>query len=241
MATVINLSGVDDAKNTFKTYYIRIIFEGRTYYKIGKCNGSVARRFGREPETTIIEIIHIWVHANSDKAERHEAKLFRQYKHGDLPFNYDAGPLTKYGRSQGNTEVFSHDVIGGEPAPFWFKVRIFYNEGPEGYTRAYPDGDPRKPWEGRVDGDWLDRFLYPQNHYEGSLYQIPLLSTKTAVTLATYECLDNRIENKLFYAPLTKRVVLDAIEREIIITDWSDYWIMDFESSRGFTNPGIWI
>ena len=85
--------------------------------KIGKCNGSVARRFRQEPETTIIEIIHIWVHATSDKAEQHEAKLFRQYKHGDLPFRYDAGPLTKYGRSQGNTEVFSHDVIGGEPAP----------------------------------------------------------------------------------------------------------------------------
>lgn len=238
MATIINLSNVEDAKDTFKTYYVRIIFEGRKYYKIGKCNGSITRRFSREPEATIIEILHIWLHQTSEKAENHERKLFRQYKHGDLPFRFDVGPLSKNGKSHGNTEVFSHDVIGGESAPFSFKVRIFYNEYEESYARVYPDGDPRKPWEDRAWGPWLERSLYPQNNYEGSLYQIPLLSTKAAVTLATYDCLNSLIENNHFYAPLTKRVVLDAFEREIIITSWSDYWMMDFESSRGFTIPG---
>ncbi|HHX2504950.1 TPA: hypothetical protein ACU8BO_000260 [Neisseria subflava] len=242
MATIINLSGIEDAKDTYKTYYVRIIFEGRNYYKIGKCNGSIARRFGREPITTIIEIIHIWLHSSSEKAERHEDKLFRQYKHGDLPFMFNCGPLTRYNRSQGNTEVFSHDVIGGEPAPFFFKARIFYRDENTCYARVYPDGDPRQPWSEHINDYWLQRSLYPQDQYEGSIYQIPLLSTKTAVTLATSWCLEDLVENKLFSAPLTKRVVLDALEREIIIKEWSDYWIMDFDSSRGFTIPGdIWI
>ena len=68
----------------------------------------------------------------------------------------------------------------------FLKLGFFYRDENTCYARVYPDGDPRQPWSEHINDYWLQRSLYPQDQYEGSIYQIPLLSTKTAVTFSYF-------------------------------------------------------
>ena len=242
MATIINLSGVDDTKEGYKTYYVRIIYDDVAYYKIGKCKGCVTRRFAREPDTTIIEILNIWNHTTENKAFTHEHKMLeKDFKHGDRPFFGRCGPLTK--KTMGNTEVFSHDVLNGEPAPFTYLVRIFYENMVTTYTTGYADNNPKEPWSwlyGEVR--YMDFAFGPQDHDQGLIYQVPLLSHENTVTLATHDYLhdshpdSNYFPSKIYSRPLTKKIAHHALDQSIIIYDWKDYYKMDFEGKE-FKKP----
>lgn len=121
MAPVItNSSPLSDDDQFWKTYYLRVSADGGIFYKIGRCKGSVKRRYRQEPPDTEIEILQLWPHKTETAAIRHEEKLFRTHK-GDRPFIGRCGPF----RFGGNTETYSHDVIGGKPPPSFYIVRIY--------------------------------------------------------------------------------------------------------------------
>lgn len=109
MANIENISETEDSSNGWKVYYLKILADGDEFYKIGVCKGSVKKRFSKEPNETVIKILKIWPHDSESKAYQHESKLFKDYP-GDRPYIGRCGPL-KFG---GNTETYSHDVIGGQ-------------------------------------------------------------------------------------------------------------------------------
>ena len=86
-------------------YYIAITTDdGDTRYKIGITNNSVEERF-RGRDLARIRTVKIWRYAIGRSAAEREAEILRQHK-GDKYYGPDI--LV----SAGNTELFTHDVLG---------------------------------------------------------------------------------------------------------------------------------
>lgn len=86
-------------------YYIAIATEeGDTRYKIGITNYTVEQRF-RAPDLARIRVVKTWRYAIGRAAAEREAELLRQYA-GD---KYCGPDILLSG---GNTELFTHDVLG---------------------------------------------------------------------------------------------------------------------------------
>jgi hypothetical protein len=237
LATVNNVSGEDDA-NTPKVYYIRIMANGGTFWKLGKCSASVRQRFSSEPRTTIIDILKIWNYGTSEQARKAEDKL-RKKLSGDLPYLGQCGPF-KHG---GNAETYSHDVLNGQPAPehYWVKIltkKMFT------FEVAYKQENPRARYEhllGQVR--YMDYLYGPIDAGEGHFFQVPYLSSSSHVVIASDEYLyamlsrggDVKKQIKKFDAE-------DALRRYIVVKNWrDDYPKMQF-LGRGFSlrNAPLW-
>lgn len=223
-ATILNVSGVEDLDAGYKTYYIRITTDDGVYFKIGRCAGSVKKRYLKEPSDTTIEILKLWVHKTEDKAMSHEERLLKSNP-GDRPFIGKCGPLTK----GGNTETYSHDVIGGEKPPFNYIVRMYSMRQMRLHAVAYPSNNPRNPYmhlHGTVR--YMDYSFGPEDTIEGSYLQVPSLSHPKSVTIATEEFLTAILERG--YTGMQKKHAKDALDRYIIVYDWADYSKMSFEA-----------
>jgi hypothetical protein len=86
-------------------YYIAIeTDDGDTRYKIGITNTTVAKRFPA-PDLARIRIVKTWQYAVGREAAEHEARVLKQYV-GD---KYQ-GPAILTG--PGNSELFTHDILG---------------------------------------------------------------------------------------------------------------------------------
>ncbi len=225
-ATIFNVSDVEDADSGYKTYYIRITTDDGVYYKIGRCAGSVKKRYSKEPSDTTIEILKLWEHKTEDKAISHEERLLKSNP-GDMPFIGKCGPLTK----GGNTETYSHDVMGGGPPPFSYIARMYSMRETRLHAVAYPSNNPRDPYmhlHGKVR--YMDYSFGPEDTDEGSYLQVPTLSHPKSVSLATEEFLTAILEHG--YTGMSKKHAKDALDRYILVFDWADYSKMDFEGSE---------
>jgi hypothetical protein len=155
VATIVNLSGEPDIDGEPKTYDLEIEHEGERYWKLGLTCQTIAKRFRAEPRTTRIVVRQLWRHKTVVKAEAHEQKLFRLHK-GDLPFIGKMGPLVK----GGNTEVFSHDAVGGRAPPATFKAVVFGSDGWSDTHVCHLDYDPYSRWETQYR--WVPALVEPQ-------------------------------------------------------------------------------
>ena len=136
-----NMSGEEDPLSGYKTYYLRILADDAVFYKFGRCAGSIKQRFSKERPDLEIEVLRMWHHKSHRSAEKHEIHLFESFP-GDRPYIGRCGPF----RFGGNTETFSHDVMGGEPAPHSYWVRMYSERQGCVHTRAYSGSDPRTPY-----------------------------------------------------------------------------------------------
>lgn len=223
---IVNSSGQDDAQEGWKSYYLRVQADGGKFYKIGICKGSVKKRYSREPTETEIEILKIWPHAKESVAVRHEQQLFKTYP-GDRPFIGRCGPF-RYG---GNTETFSHDVIGGERGPHSFVARMYSMRHGILHTTGYSGTNPRARYShlyGTVR--YMDYLFGPKDVGEGEFYQIPALSAPDRIVIATERYLEHMLEHttpsdRIF----PKRLAQDALQNPILVRWWTDYDLMRFE------------
>lgn len=172
MAKVTNLSGQEDVAGVPKTYYLRIKAFGRDFYKFGHTGQRIADRFKKEPLACEIEIVDLWLHKTLTQALVLEARLDRKYrKAGFLPYIGKVGPL----RGGGNTEVYTHDVLGGEPAPETVLIRAWSERGWDESHRFAPQFDPYAPFSYRPF--WVENYyapatpslLMPQQSRDGKL------------------------------------------------------------------------
>lgn len=229
MATIINNSGVEQNSKGFHTYYIKIEKDGATYYKLGYATGTIKKRYGKEPPEVRITILKLWVHTTENKMWAHEAKLFKQYK-GDRPFIGRCSPLLF---AKGSTEVYSHDVMGGEPPPHSFVVRIYSLSDICLHTVGYSGFNPRSQFShlcGQVP--YMNYLWGPVDIGEGDYYQIPQLSAKERVVIATESFLTNRVDE---CTPserwFPKKWAVEALSQPIIVRSWSDHVLMNFEGT----------
>ena len=89
-----------------KLYYIAVATDDdETLYKIGITNDSVDTRFRKGADLERIRIVKIWRYAIGWAAAEREAEILRQYA-GDKYYGPD---ILKSG---GNSELFTHDVLG---------------------------------------------------------------------------------------------------------------------------------
>lgn len=227
-AIVENVSGVEDAAEGWKTYYLRVHADHNVFYKIGVCKGRVSKRYSKESAETRIEILKIWPQESEEAALRYEDVLFKIHS-GDRPFVGRCGPF-KHG---GNTETYSHDVIGGEPPPHNYIVRIYRLHGVRLHTIGYSGANPRSNYE-HLHGEvkYMDYSFGPEDVDEGPYLQVPYLSHSTTVTIATRDFLENLLED---HCPsrrdFPKKLAADALKRYIVVSDWTDYSAMEFEGS----------
>lgn len=227
-AKLTNLSGVEDSPDGWHTYYIRITVDGRRHYKLGMCKGLVRKRYSKEPSTTAIDLLKLWIHESEQQALAHESQLFKQYP-GDQPYIGRCGPL----RHGGNTETYSHDVVAGEPPPHRYTVMMLSDEHIPLYTYGYSGANPKEPYRhlyGEVK--YMDYSFGPEDSY----LQVPHLSHPDAVTLATYDYLVNQVEH---YRARRAQFLADkfqsAINYCLFVSKWTDHSRMRFESLQPFT------
>lgn len=236
MAEIIsNLSGQEDSNAGWKTYYLHITTKEGDFYKIGCCTGSVAKRYSKESKDVVIEILKLWIHKSEDAAIIHENRLLKDNR-GDMPFIGRCGPL----RHGGNTETYSHNVLGGESPPVSYIVRMHSMKYGRLYAKAYPYENPRDPYSflhGQVK--YMDYSFGPEEVDEGGYLQVPALSHEKSVTIATEEMLMAIVERG--YQGIPKRHAKDALEGQIRIYCWSDYSRMLFEGKEFSGRNGDWV
>lgn len=234
-AIIINLSGQEDLSSGWKTYYLHISTKIGDYYKIGRCTGSVTKRYSKESKEIVIEILNIWIQKSENAAIAHEARLFRENV-GDMPYIGRCGPL-KHG---GNTEIYSHDVLGGESPPVSYIACMHSMVHGKLYAKAYPYENPKDAYSflyGQVR--YMDYSFGPEELGEGCYLQVPSLSHEKSVVLATEEMLIAILENG--YQGIPKKHAKDALERQIQIDNWSDYSEMIFEGREFTGKNGDWV
>lgn len=96
-----------DTNKPATLYYLRVDDGGETYYKIGITNRTVAERFaGKDLEK--ITIIFQKLFQKGSEARAAEKKILSQFAHHLAGVD---GVL----KSGGNTELFSHDILGAIP------------------------------------------------------------------------------------------------------------------------------
>lgn len=223
---IVNSSDQEDGREGWKSYYLRVRADGGTFYKIGICKGSVKNRYSKEPSDTEIDILKIWPHPKESAAFRHEVQLFKTYL-GDRPFIGRCGPF----RHGGNTETFSHDVIGGERGPHSFVVKMYSVSSGILHTTGYSRENPRaRYWHLYGTVRYMDYLWGPKDTGEGDFYQIPALSAPDRVVIATESYLEHMLEvttpaNRSF----PKRLAVDALNNPILVRSWTDYDRMRFE------------
>ena len=223
MATVENLTDLEDDSDGWKTYYIRIVVLGCIFYKIGRCKGSVKNRFHQEPRDTLIQIIRIWQHKSEALSCKHEAKLEKE-GNGFRPYIGRCGPLVH----GGNTEVYPYDLMGGESPPINYIARMHSNRYGELHTRALVDSeciDSYRYLEGEVR--YMDYAFGPKDAGEGAYLQVPLASNRKIVTVATEEQLEQYVSSS--GRSKERKWAEDALDRYVMVSSWSDYHDFSFE------------
>lgn len=229
-----NLSGTVDRPDVFHTYYLRIATADGVFHKFGYCKGTVAHRYRKEPKGASITVLALWPHASEAAALRHEEKLVKTYP-GLRPYIGQCGPLIH----GGNTEVYCHDVMGQEPPPPSYIVRMVSCRYDAIYSHGYPARNPRASFrhlEGTVR--YMDYAFGPKEvPNEGSYLQVPLASHEESVTLATEGYIDAVLDGSRLARPgVSKKALADARERYIPVSSWDDYASMEFEG-RPFSKP----
>lgn len=230
MATVNNLSGFEDNELP-KVYYIRIRVDGGVFWKLGTSTRSVRKRFASESRETEIDILKIWSYPTKEKAREAEYKLRGKIK-GDLPYLGRCGPLIK----GGNAETYCHDALNGAAPPDSYWVKIFTTKSIICEV-AYTGFNPRERYKhlyGKVR--YMDYLYGPGESGEGHFFQIPTLSSRTHVVIASDQYLyamterGGHIEKKI-----KKQDAQDALRRYIVVKDWNaDFLKMQFLGS-GFS------
>ncbi|ONN67805.1 hypothetical protein BTM36_04540 [Herbaspirillum sp. VT-16-41] len=86
---------------------------------------------------------------------------------------------------------------------------------------------------------YMEYSFEPEELGEGAFLQVPTLSHEKSVTLATAALLDAVLEKG--YQGLSKKHALDALERFIVISSWSDYSKMVFEGKEFSGKNGDWV
>jgi hypothetical protein len=211
-AEIINVSGEPDIDGEPKTYDLQIDREGYTYWKLGRTVKSLARRFAREPNTTLITVRQIWRHNTERQAENHEVKLFRRHK-GDMPFIGKMGPLI----GGGNTEVYSHDVARGEPSPKTFKVLRINPSGWRDTLTCYVDFDPYSRWPTQYN--WVPALFCPQ--FDAVL--VTERSDAAKITVCSLDYLADYLNRRhTVDARLSRRVAEGAYEQGQRVWSYAD-------------------
>jgi|GEM_PF-6107218 len=198
-AEVINESGEPDEEGEPKTYDLLIEREGDCYWKFGMTCKKLARRFAHEPRSTRITVRRLWRHKTEAKALSHENGLFRRHK-GDRPCIGKMGPLL----GGGNTEVYSHDVANGEPAPHTFTVQSFDPQGGGDRFLCYSAFDPYSRWETQYG--WVEAGIRPQF----DAYLVAAKSDAKRITVCALEYLELAASGR-GYAGLSKRHAEQAL------------------------------
>lgn len=225
MPRIVNPFDEVDRTSEFKTYYIRLENEDGVFFKIGRCKGRFSKRFNKESSDLEIEVKSLWGHKTEEQAERHERRLFRENP-GDMPYVGRCGPL-EFG---GNLEVYSHDVMAGEPAPKSYLVRVLTMASSPRYAIGYCDVNPRALYADLVGVvAYMDYALGPPEVHEGRYIQVPHMSARESVTIATEAFLDDALSE---WAGERKKSALEAyryaLEAGCTVHDWSDYRLMKF-------------
>jgi hypothetical protein len=234
-AVCSSAAGVEASSRGWKTYYVCLILEGRKHFKIGVCFGKVANRFRREPDSLQVEVLRVWEHPTEGAAHFHEEMLFREHA-GDRPYFGRCGPLTK----GGNCETFSHDVLGDEPPPKRYLVRMLDDDSLTQYTYGYADRNPKEPYRHLLGEVEYMRCAFGPGGF--GLYQVPGLSHPDAVTLcnATYfhKYLDSDCKTSA-----QRDIFREASRESILVQNWTDYSKMRFLASSPFTPEAgaIWV
>lgn len=226
-ATVENLSDGIDAQDVWKTYYVCIRVDGDLHYKFGTCKGTIKRRYAKEPAKTEVQILKIWHHPTEQAAFLHKEQLFEEFP-GDRPYIGRCGPLVH----GGNTDTYSHDVMGGESAPHTYIVRLYSLQEGCLHTLGYSGFNPRKKYHllyGTVK--YMEYSFGPEESVEGPYLQVPQLSSEDSVTIATANYLEDLSEGQVYTRGFPKKWAFDALERYITIRYWSDYCHMEFEGA----------
>lgn len=240
----INESGIDDNDTGWKTYYVKFSIDGdKDFYKFGKCQGAVKKRFQREKEILRLSVQKIWQHNTEDDALRHEESLFRKHK-GDRPFIGSLGPL-KHG---GNTEVYSHDVFGDQEPPETYIAKLWSIESYGELKLVYADWNPQEEFVHLCKFP-LKHFDGPEDIGEGKWYLVPTLSTSERVALATSDFLEKIQNGSLHMGRLfTKKHAADAITNSIIVCGWydrkskfSNTWLFNAKKSYGVNQYDNWV
>lgn len=228
--TFLNSSGAVDDGDTWKTYYLRVTFNGENFYKIGVCKGKVQARYRKESSDVAIHLLRLWTHQSETAAAKHESALFKQHT-GDRPYIGRCGPF----RFGGNTETFSHDVIGGEPPPPMYVAKLYALERCGVLATGYSKRNPLLSFRhlfGQVR--YMDTMWGPPDFDNDVFLQVPLLSSSNTVVLATAAFLEDALLPERPSKPwFPKRAARDALERSITVRQWSDYADMKFEG-KGF-------
>ena len=226
MAPIVkNCSSLEDDNVGWKTYYLRILYNSEWFYKIGRCKGSVRARFSKEANDLIIEILQIWKHSTASDCEAHEYDLFSKNT-GDRPYFGKCGPLS-FG---GNTEVFSHDVMRGEPSPKSFIAKMLTNSRYGLLVRGYPDRNPLLSFRHLIGQyRYMDTMLGPPDIDEGVFLQVPTLSAPGHVVIATVDWLESLASGKFaVHRSFTRKLASETLELSITVRFWEDYKNMRF-------------
>jgi hypothetical protein len=233
MATVTNISNVEDIDHGWKTYYLRVEVGGNVFFKIGVCKGAVSKRYAKEPKDTHLQILKIWGHLSEAAAYAYEERLFKEFP-GDRPYIGRCGPFTK----GGNTETYSHNVLEGEPPPHRYVVRMCSLEHMDLHTYGYSARNPKQLYA-HLSGEvkYMDYSFGP----EGSYLQVPLLSSQDAVVLATWDYLQDHIDG--FSATKhSANWAQNALLTGVAVNAWSDYSKMRFEGGGFHVGPyDVWV
>jgi hypothetical protein len=99
-------------------YYLKVTAPCGVYYKIGITNRSVRHRFVYADDRERIEVLKQWSYQNGHSALRRERSILKTHRAA----RYKGNPILK----SGNTELFTHDVLGldkGSKAPETAKNR----------------------------------------------------------------------------------------------------------------------
>ena len=100
----VNTTAKHKGETTF-VYYIKIHKGSRVVWKIGITNSSIETRFKSDIGSARIKTLALWEYANRQDAECHESAIKKVY----ADHRY-VGP--KFMRSSGETEMFTHDILG---------------------------------------------------------------------------------------------------------------------------------
>lgn len=225
---IIKSAEIEDDSVSFKTYYLKVTYKDEVFYKIGICKGSIRQRYKKENSDLQIEIIKLWKHDTQKNATNHEIELFKQYP-GDRPYIGRCGPFG-FG---GNTETFSHDVINGEKPPFSYQAKLFTLSNITEIVTGYPDRNPLLAFKHLYkQAFYMETLWGPPEEDEGVFLQVPSLSSRTHVVLATVGYLEDALlPERPAYRYFPKRDVRDTLERSITVRSWADYYDMKFEGN----------
>ena len=88
-------------------YYVKVVKDGVTAYKIGITNKTIKARF--RTDSQYIEVLSFKEYENGTEAHTEEQRILKEYKE----FKYIGEALLK----TGNTEMFNKDVLGLDVLP----------------------------------------------------------------------------------------------------------------------------